>query len=90
MDAATISAIGSLWKLGAVVLLVIVVIVFRSQIAGFLEKLKNFTIKKGDAELSITQNPETVDRASWSLGQDVMPGKRYLPPAQITKRQTLS
>lgn len=58
MDPETIKAIGSLWLLALILLLLVFIILFRKPLIGMLERLTRLELSRGATKVLVTQDPE--------------------------------
>lgn len=65
MQTDMVEAIGNLWPLAFIVFLILVVVIFRKQLGGLLERLSKFQVKRGQTEISAeaqeARKPETEE-----------------------------
>jgi len=60
---ALIEAIGDLWLLGIVVFFTVSVVVLRKQIRGVMERATEMRWRRGDSELTVSQQPTHIEAA---------------------------
>jgi tetratricopeptide (TPR) repeat protein len=75
MDKEMILAIGELWKLGLVIIILAAIVIFRSNICILLNKVNQFHLKKGDTEITLCEekrkSPEVAETINKSIIETV-------------------
>ena len=61
MDPEMIKAIASLWLLALILLLAMGVVIFRGQLRNLLSRLTQFKVKRGETEVSVSQEPKKAE-----------------------------
>lgn len=77
MSPEMVEAVASLWLLALTLLGIISVVIFRNQLKNFLDKLTTLVIKKGDTEISLTQETKTIPEGTET------PGEKLASPEKI-------